>query len=75
VLTGRSRNRHPFNVQRDRACSLPALTVFAFTLRPVAALAQDAAVGNLALPRDLTPWGMHPVSVGAPADDAGVAVH
>jgi biopolymer transport protein ExbB len=45
-------------VQRDQACSLPVLTVFAFMLRPVAALAQDAAGGNLALPRDLTPWGM-----------------
>jgi biopolymer transport protein ExbB len=42
------------DVQRDQARSLPALTVFAFTLRPVAALAQDSA----ALPRDLTPWGM-----------------
>jgi biopolymer transport protein ExbB len=51
-------DRHPLDVQRDQACSLPALTVFAFTLRPVAALAQDAAVGNPALPRDLTPWGM-----------------
>jgi biopolymer transport protein ExbB len=46
------------DVQRDQACSLPALTVLAFTLRPVATLAQDAAVGNLALPHDLTPWGM-----------------
>jgi biopolymer transport protein ExbB len=51
-------DRHPLDVQRDQACSLPALTVFTFTLRPVAALAQDAAVGNPALPRDLTPWGM-----------------
>jgi biopolymer transport protein ExbB len=28
------------------------------TIQPVAALAQDAVVGNAALPRDLTPWGM-----------------
>jgi biopolymer transport protein ExbB len=46
------------DVQRNQACSLPALTIFAGTLRPMAALAQDAAVGNSALPRDLTPWGM-----------------
>ena len=43
---------------KGQACSLPALTVLAFSLRPVAALAQDAAVGNLALPHDLAPWGM-----------------
>jgi biopolymer transport protein ExbB len=32
-------------------------TAFALTIEPMAALAQDA-VGNVSLPRDLTPWGM-----------------
>jgi biopolymer transport protein ExbB len=41
-----------------RVCFILGLTVFALTIRPVAALAQGAFVGNATLPRDLTPWGM-----------------
>jgi biopolymer transport protein ExbB len=41
-----------------RVWSLPGLTAFALTIRPVAALAQGVVVGNATLPRDLTPWGM-----------------
>jgi hypothetical protein len=44
-------------VPQARAYSLAAVTAFALTIHPVAALAQNT-VGNAALPRDLTPWGM-----------------
>jgi biopolymer transport protein ExbB len=55
---GADRIARPLRVPQARAYSLPAPTIFALTIRPVAALAQDAVVGNAALPRDLTPWGM-----------------
>jgi hypothetical protein len=54
---GEDRIARTLRVPRARAYSLAAVTAFALTTHPVAALAQNT-VGNAALPRDLTPWGM-----------------
>ena len=55
---GEDRIARTLRVPQARAYSLAAVTAFALTIQPVAALAQNAIVGTAALPRDLTPWGM-----------------
>ena len=54
---GEDRIAQTLRVPKARAYSLAAVTAFALTIHPVAALAQNTA-GKAALPRDLTLWGM-----------------